>query len=256
MVMLHTPVVVLHRYAYSDSSWVVKALSPDAGILSLLVKGGKSKNSAFRTSLDPLSLSEVVLRYRQQQELHIPREAALQNRFPRLRERLEDLALAQVMAEILLRLGSAGGHAAEEFHLLRRTLERLEESPGTCDTLANFLSELCSILGYSPVMNSCVQCGETLLEIADLWPAMGGGVCAVCLGRKAPAYSKSFIQELLRFTEGHTAPEEKDLWLRLENFFLQYLRIHTGGLDNLRSLSWLAETRRLSAERTELIATP
>jgi DNA repair protein RecO (recombination protein O) len=36
-------IIVLHRYAYSDSSWVVKALSAEQGIIALLIKGGKRK---------------------------------------------------------------------------------------------------------------------------------------------------------------------------------------------------------------------
>ncbi|MDR2732497.1 MAG: recombination protein O N-terminal domain-containing protein, partial [Fibromonadaceae bacterium] len=60
---MRTQIIVLHRYAYGDSSWIVKALSPDAGILSLLVKGAKSKNSRFKTGIDPLAHSEIEIRY-------------------------------------------------------------------------------------------------------------------------------------------------------------------------------------------------
>lgn len=244
--LLHTPVIVLHRYAYSDSSWIVKALSPDLGVLSLLVKGGKSKDSPFRTSLDPLSLSEVVLNHNPRKDLHIPRTASVLQWFPHLRSRLMDQAIAQVMAEILLRLAALGGHFPEEFLLLRNALFDLDAKPATAEMLPRWLHNLCETLGYALALDNCVQCGAPLHgQVADVWPALGGGVCAHCLGTRRPAYTPLFLQELVRFAEGHTPQHDAEAWLRLEHFFLHYLRIHTGALEHLHALTWLAESRKL-----------
>ena len=46
--MIKTRAIVLHRYAYSDSSWIVKALTEEVGIVSFIVKGGKRKESPFK----------------------------------------------------------------------------------------------------------------------------------------------------------------------------------------------------------------
>lgn len=35
--------IVLHRFPYSDSSWIVKVLTQECGVVSFIVKGGKRK---------------------------------------------------------------------------------------------------------------------------------------------------------------------------------------------------------------------
>lgn len=42
--MIKTRAIVLHRFPYSDSSFIVKALTEESGIVSFIVKGGKKKN--------------------------------------------------------------------------------------------------------------------------------------------------------------------------------------------------------------------
>ncbi len=240
------PIVILHRYAYGDSSWIVKALNPEHGVLTLLVKGGKSKDSPYRTSLDPLAASEVVIAYTPRREMHIPRDVSLMQWFPGLRNRLEDLAIAQVMAEILLRLGASGGHAAEEYRLLLGALEQLEKGAAPPDLLARWMAELAEVLGYAPGFEFCAQCGASLASgIADIWPALGGGVCAACLGTRRPAYTPSFLQEWMHFRAQRQPSNDPQCWQRIEHFYLHYLKVHTGSLDTLHSWNWLSQTRNV-----------
>jgi len=245
---MRTQIIILHRYAYGDSSWIVKALSPDVGILSLLVKGAKTKNSKFKAGIDPLALSEIEIRYNRHKgnsSLIIPKEAFLQNYFPKMRSNLQSLAAAQLMAEILLKLGNGKSYASEEFKWLLNNLEYLELNAIQENSVSIWLQKLCNILGYAPTLLKCGQCGQEILHSpADLWPASGGAICKSCLGKRKPSYDSAFLQELGNFASGKS--EEKQIsWQRIENFFLGHLKIHTGLLDNLRSYEWLLETRRL-----------
>jgi len=248
---MRTQIITLHRYAYGDSSWIVKALSPDVGILSLLVKGAKSKNSQFKAGIDPLAHSEIEIRYnrhRGNSSLIIPKEAYLQNYFPKMRLNLQSLAMAQLMAEILLKLGNGRSHASEEFKWLLNNLEYLELNNNVKEnSLSVWLHKLCDILGYAPTLLKCGQCGEEILQgPADLWPALGGAICKNCLGKRKSSYDQAFLQELGSFANGKS--EEKQIsWQRIEHFFLGHLKVHTGLLDNLRSYEWLLETRRLGS---------
>jgi DNA repair protein RecO (recombination protein O) len=247
---LRTQIIILHRYAYGDSSWIVKALSPDVGILSLLVKGAKSKNSQFKAGADPFAHSEIEIRYNRHKgnsSLIIPKEAYLQNYFPKMRSNLQSLAVAQLMAEILLKLGNEKSHASEEFKWLLNNLEYLELNIVQKDSLSLWLHKLCDILGYAPTLLKCGQCGQELLQSpADLWPASGGAICKSCLGKRKSSYDPVFLQELGNFANGKN-DERQISWQRIENFFLGHLKVHTGLLDNLRSWEWLLETRRLGS---------
>jgi len=212
------------------------------------VKGAKSKNSQFKTGIDPLAHSEIEIRYNHHKgnsSLIIPKEAYLQNYFPKMRSNLQSLAAAQLMAEILLKLGNEKSNFAEEFKWLLNNLECLELNTVKGNSLSLWLHKLCDILGYAPTLSKCGQCGQELLQgPADLWPALGGAVCKGCLGDRKPGYDPAFLQELGNFANGKS-DERQVSWLRIENFFLGHLKVHTGALDNLHSWEWLLETRRL-----------
>ena len=95
--MIKTRAIVLHRFPYSDSSWIVKALTEESGIVSFIVKGGKKKESPFRGALDPLTLSEVVFRQNPNSDLQFIKEATLLDWRKNLRNDLLSTATAQVM---------------------------------------------------------------------------------------------------------------------------------------------------------------
>lgn len=101
--LIKSPSIILHRYPYSDSSWVVKALTASQGVVSFLVKGGKRHEFSFKNALDPLSFSEIVFKKTSKSELYFIKEASLIKWFPEMRNNLEALAIAQVMAEVILR---------------------------------------------------------------------------------------------------------------------------------------------------------
>ena len=105
--MIKTRAIVLHRFAYSDSSFIVKALTEECGVVSFIVKGAKRKESPFKGALDPLVLSEVVFRQNPSTELQFIKEASIINWRETLRASLMELAVAQVMAEIVLRYALA-----------------------------------------------------------------------------------------------------------------------------------------------------
>ena len=126
--MNKTRAIVLHRFAYSDSSFIVKALTEECGVVSFIVKGGKRKESPFKGALDPLALSEVVFRQNPSTELQFIKEASVIDWHASLRQSLLNLAEAQVMAEMVLRYAPPGAPLVEEFTLLDESLKALDMS--------------------------------------------------------------------------------------------------------------------------------
>ena len=182
--MIKSRAIVLHRYAYSDSSWIVKALTEEVGIVSFIVKGGKRKESPFKGALDPLALSEVVFRQNPNAELQFIKEATLIEWRKNLREDLLALAKAQVMAEILLRYAPQGVPLQSEFMLLEQATSELDltgtnalhDNQGNYDTstdlaqaqipksniFARWLLDTCDAWGYSLDLATCSRCGKIL----------------------------------------------------------------------------------------------
>ena len=125
--MIKSRAIVLHRFPYSDSSFIVKALTEECGIVSFIVKGGKKKESPFRGALDPLSLSEVVFRQNPNTELQFIKEATLLDWRKNLRNDLLCLSKAQVMTEMILRYAPQGVPLQEEFARLEQAISEFEE---------------------------------------------------------------------------------------------------------------------------------
>lgn len=219
--------------------------------MSFMVKGARRKESPFRVALDPLALAEVVYLPSPRRDLQIPREAHLLRYHSQLRSQLEYLAMAQVMAEVVLRLSQSGGHYREEYELLIEALAWLDGDEVSSQSvfagiakefaLAQWLCKLTDSLGFGFRMDTCVECQTPLRgKPADLWPALGGGVCASCLGSRRPSWNADFLQQIfsfvqLRQTEGSPS--------RIEHFLIQFLRIHVGHSLDIRSMEWLDNLR-------------
>ena len=271
--MIKTRAIVLHRFPYSDSSWIVKALTEETGTVSFIVKGGKRKDSPFRGALDPLALCEIVYRENPNTELQFLKEASVINWHAHLRENLLALAKAQVMAEIVLRYAPAGVPLEGEFSLLEEALAALDEPAGNAPEVklpeasfppeqdaapslpagikqsanksgvfARWLLETCELWGYHLDMNSCSRCDHQIEGApADFHPETGAFVCKSCLGVETPRARPETLAgfEALRTGRAIAHPEY------VENALLAYLRSHIGFMREINSLKFLNETRKL-----------
>ena len=275
--MIKTRAIVLHRFPYSDSSFIVKVLTEECGIISFIVKGGKKKESPFRGALDPLALSEVVFRQNPNAELQFIKEATLLDWHKDLRNDLLSLAKAQVITEMILRYAPQGVPLQEEFERLEQSLREFNETCGSSTNAANsatssskqnaeqnatpsasasatpqtthksnvfarWLLDTCDMWGYNLDLETCNRCGHTLDKpAADFFPETGGFVCHACLGVETPRARTETLNGLwaLRTGEKIEHPEFA------ENALLAYLRHHIGFLKEIHSIKFLNETRKL-----------
>ena len=242
--------IALHRFAYSDSSFIVKALTEESGIISFIVKGGKRKESPFKGALDPLSLSEVVFRQNPSTELQFIKEATIINWRKDMRDSLMNLAIAQVMAEIVLRYAPQGVPLPDEFALLNEALSKLDSPTASEFIFAQWLLDISDLWGYHLDLGECMRCERPLTEpAADFFPETGGLICKHCLGVQQARARKDTLLGLWELRQ--TAKESGELPQKLsgrvfvENALLSYLRSHIGFLKEIHSLSWLQEVRKL-----------
>ena len=262
--MIKTRAIVLHRFPYSDSSFIVKALTEESGIVSFIVKGGKKKESPFRGALDPLALSEVVFRQNPNTELQFIKEATLLDWRNELRNDLLNLAKAQVISEMILRYAPQGVPLQEEFERLNQALSEFNEccsstnapnattsaeSPSTIAArthksriFAQWLLDTCDMWGYNLDLTTCCRCGRTLDKpAADFFPETGGFVCHACLGVENPRARTETLNGLWALHNGDKIERPEFT----ENALLAYLRHHIGFLKEIHSIKFLNETRKL-----------
>ena len=262
--MIKTRAIVLHRFPYSDSSFIVKALTEECGIISFIVKGGKKKESPFRGALDPLALSEVVFRQNPNTELQFIKEATLLDWRKDLRNDLLSLAKAQVMAEMIMRYAPQGVPLQEEFERLEQSLSEFNETCGSSSNapntvastsasamphtthksniFAHWLLDTCDMWGYNLDLGTCSRCGKTLDKpAADFFPETGGFICHICLGIDTPRARTETLHGLWALRTGNKIEHPEFT----ENALLAYLRHHIGFLKEIHSIKFLNETRKL-----------
>lgn len=253
--MIKTRAIVLHRFAYSDSSFIVKALTEECGVVSFIIKGAKRKESPFKGALDPLALSEVVFRQNPSAELQFIKEASIVNWHGTMRQSLLNLAVAQVMAEVVLRYAPQGVPLPDEFQLLQTTLARLDSPTAPEGIFAQWLLDTCNLWGYHLELGMCSRCEGVLTEpAADFFPESGALICKHCLGVQSARARQETLQglwelHLAQNTAGNP-PERLSGRVFVENALLSYLRNHIGFLKEIHSLSWLQEVRKLSLPAT------
>lgn len=263
--MIKTRAIVLHRFAYSDSSFIVKALTEECGVVSFIIKGAKRKESPFKGALDPLALSEVVFRQNPNAELQFIKEASIIDWHGELRNSLLNLAVAQVMAEIVLRYAPPATPIPEEFALLEQALAEFDSPTGAMDAanatsadsvFSRWLLDICDLWGYHLELGVCSRCEKVLTEpAADFFPESGALICKHCQGVQSARARTETLQGLweLNLQQNNPAQALQKLTGRVfvENALLSYLRNHIGFLKEIHSLSWLQEVRKLcSAQST------
>jgi DNA repair protein RecO (recombination protein O) len=233
---------------YSDSSSIVKGFCFDFGVQSFLVKSAKSSKNAFKSSLDPLAESEIVFNDSGKSDLHFIREATLIDWFPNLRKDLEKTAMAEVMAEILLRYLPTGLSQELEFRYTEKALQVLDR--GTCpqDALARWMWHIADCAGYALSVDACIRCGNSISgDPADFLFESGGALCKDCLGVFLPHYPPEFLKDIACLTARMPLRDPR----ALEGEFFKYLKTHLGENREIKSYRWLQEVRGYAFSTTD-----
>lgn len=246
--LIKTNVIVLHRFPYSDSSFIVKALSKEHGVISFLVKGGKRKESTFKGSLDPLAESEVVFNHNAKVELQFLKEATLIEWHAPMRADLVALAEAEVMAEILLKFAPQGMPLEQEFDSLSKALKQLD-SKASDFALARFLFELSESFGFNMDMEHCGICGGDLDgPPVDFKEETGDMLCKNCCYTVAVGRRAEYLSDLQLVSRGKIPNNAS----QTEAGILHYLRLHLGMQQKtLNSIAWLKEVRNLCSQQNK-----
>lgn len=236
--------LILHRYPYSDTSWVVKALSREEGVVSFVAKGARREKSAMGGALEPLSLTELLWSKRPDAELGTVEKATVIEPWSRLRGDLLKNATALTLAEIPLRFHPEGVGQGAWFQLLYSALRWLElkESLSPFESVqltVRYLLRICDECGVGLNGDRCVRCGGVLEEVS-LWVGeLGGFYCRSCsTGERSVSADLLFGAMRKR---GETNWQELQ---QVELMLIGHLNERLGIPLRLRSLEWLHETRR------------
>ena len=96
-------IIIIHRYAFSESSLILKALSPTNGLISIIAKDARRPKNTLSSYIEPLNLCECVYIHKDSRQIQTLKEASLISSFPNMRSNLEYHGMGMVISEIILK---------------------------------------------------------------------------------------------------------------------------------------------------------
>ena len=189
MALLATDAIVLHSFDYLESSRILRLVTREAGVRSVLAKGARRSARRFGSALDLFAQGSAQLYAKPGRDLDTLSAFDITQQRVELGEDLGRFAGASAVAELTLRFGREAADPAL-FDAVAHALDALVRAP-QASALATTLASAWHIiteLGFGPAVDVCAECHTVLESEATVMFShpSGGALCARC-GRLAPA---------------------------------------------------------------------
>ncbi|MCA8938358.1 MAG: DNA repair protein RecO [Planctomycetes bacterium] len=160
MAKYESEALVLRATPYSESSQVLRLLTPD-GTLNALARGSAKKSNNFQGPLDHHLVIEATIALRQDwQALHTLTRARHIEWFPALERSLRAFGAAEVIREVLLHTPIPEQDAAFYLTLSRKALTALGTKARSLSVATRFLANWIQHNGLTPELQHCVETGR------------------------------------------------------------------------------------------------
>jgi DNA repair protein RecO (recombination protein O) len=249
MALLATEAIVLHSFDYLESSRILRLVTRDGGVRSVLAKGARRSSRRFGSALDLFAQGTAQLYVKPGRDLDTLSSFDVALARAELADDLGRFTGASAIAELTLRFGREAGDPAL-FDAVADAFEALATALPT-DTLSVTLASAWRIvaeLGFAPAVDVCGECHAELADDATVMFShpSGGALCARC-GRLAPAgrvLPPPARDTLRRFLAGTPASPLDDPSGRAHQRLLrEFLTEHLTDGRPLRAMELWEETR-------------
>ena len=244
MTLLVTDAIVLHSFDYLESSRILRLLTREAGVRSVLARGARRSQRRFGggAALDLYAHGTAELHTKPGRDLDTLGGFDLSRARPQLAAHLERFNGAAAIAEMALRFAQAAADV-DLFDAVALALDDISAAPGTAArdaTLAGAWRVLAA-LGVAPTVDDCAECHAAIPvdEPALFSHPAGGVVCARCrtlarTGRTLPASARGALRAWLA---GGSHDIDDALEARAHQRLLrEFLREHLADDKPLRAL--------------------
>ena len=205
MTLVVSEAVVLHAFDYLESSRILRLMTRDAGIQSVLARGARSSRKRFGTSLDVFVQGTAEYSTRPGRDLSTLTAFDATRSRPELVADVSRFTGACVLAEMALRFSSDEPHPGL-FDAFVAGLDSIGAADAD-ETVSRTLGAAWHIvgeLGFAPALDVCANCHAELPEDARtaFSHVAGGALCERCARlvpgtRQVPSEARSAIGEWL-----------------------------------------------------------
>ncbi|MGI6608245.1 MAG: DNA repair protein RecO [Erysipelotrichaceae bacterium] len=206
--------IIINSIEYKENDAIVTIITREFRKVALYVKGYKkitSKN-VFATQL--FDHSNFLFDYNPNKSIQILKSANLIKQFSNIKTDYEKISVASVICEI--------ASAVEEdiYDLVFEALDKLNETEQMYLVLNVYLVAMLNILGISPFVDGCVNCGRTD-NIESISTKEGGFICSYCNKEfNDDIYDVDFLKNFRIINKASFEVYDKLLSLNLNDFKL------------------------------------
>ena len=234
---------------YRDTSKIVTFYTQELGKVAAIVKGARQSKNKYGSALEPMSYVSLVLYQKDGREIQTVSSCDRLKPLRHLTEDLEKMAIGLYIVEIMNHIAHEQEKNISLFTLLVDSLNALDNATKNVKNLFyNFELKLAGILGVNPTFDSCVRCGETVVQkddahIIEFHLDKGGPLCQnhrQMSGHKQrlPGKVLSILERIsssASFDEVVGIVIEDPLHEQIQNCLWSYMQFHVTGIRPLKT---------------------
>lgn len=213
--------IILKEIKYGETSKILNIYTKELGKISIIVKGAYNPKSKLIANTQTFSLNEFQLR--KGKNFYYITDADLVESFYSIREDIDRIVYGYYMLELIDKSVPMEQQNEKLYEVLKKGLKVLDGlNEKFLEFIIGYELKFISFLGYRPVLDRCVNCGEKHLSKVKFSIDNGGLLCDKCFS--VDRYSRSINKEIYDIINSALfSPLEKLSELQVEKESLKYI---------------------------------
>ncbi len=182
MAPLVTEAIVLHAFDYLETSRILRLLTREAGVQSVLARGARRSRKRFGSAMDLFAQGVAEIHVRPNRELQTLGALDITRARAALGQDVGRFTGASMISEIVLRFPYE--EAAGIFDTVEECLDRIAAAPpeNTLEAALGGAWRIIAELGFTPALDVCANCHAPLdsTTSATFSHSLGGALCKLC----------------------------------------------------------------------------
>ncbi len=198
-----TKAITLFSTPYKDRSKIIKVLTKDYGIISLIIHGLSAKKSYLLSIATPFSISEIVFK-KNNSDIHTYKDGSIIDENIYLRKNLKYIKIASLITKAVLEFHFPQKNTENIFLLLQKYLKNISTNPN--GIYISFLLKILINEGFLNLKNICNKCSQKARYIES-----GESLCQKHTSNFAFRFSEEEYNKLLVFAYAKSFSLLKDI---------------------------------------------
>lgn len=184
-----TEAIVLKKRDFRETSVITDLYTRDFGKVTGILKGIRKEPSKFASTLELFSHNEVIFYRKRNSSIHLISQCDIRNNFDPVRKDIIKTGMGNIMVELIGAVMAAEDKNEEVFNLALDCLNELGLTSQPDKVITIFKIKILALSGFKPHFDSCVSCGNKILEQTKFSLMLGGLLCGKCSSKDTGARS-------------------------------------------------------------------